>query len=179
MFRTLSLRTTVRPTAVAAEARRIVNDVFGPGAVRDVTTLADQVDAAIVPERLMATLAGFFGGVGALLAAIGLYGLLAYTVTRRTKEIGIRVALGATRGNVIRMVLASAGWLVVGGLVIGAPAAFWSKRLAASMLENLSSGGALPIVVAAAAVIAVALLAAYVPARRATRVEPAITLRAE
>jgi ABC-type antimicrobial peptide transport system permease subunit len=175
----LSLRTNVRPTAVAVDARRVVTEVLGADAIRQVTTLAEQVDAAIVPERLMAILAGFFGTVGALLAAIGLYGLLAYTVARRTREIGVRMALGATRGDVVRMVLANAGWLVIAGLVIGAPAAFWSKRLAATMLEKLPAGGLLPIGGAAAAMIAVALLAAYIPARRATRIEPLTALRAE
>jgi ABC-type antimicrobial peptide transport system permease subunit len=105
--------------------------------------------------------------------------LLAYTVARRTKEIGIRVALGATSGDVIRMVAASAGWLVGAGLLLGAPAAFWSTRLAASIVENLRPGGAVPIAAAAATLIAVALVAAYVPARRATRVEPVIALRVE
>ena len=176
---TLSLRTSVHPTAIAADARRIVNAVFGSDSVRRVTTLAEQVDAAIVPERLMASLAGFFGGAGALLAAIGLYGLLAYTVTRRTREIGIRMALGATRVDVMGMVLRNALWLVVAGLVIGAPVALWSNRIAASMLENLSSGGVLPIAVAVVAMIPVALLAAYLPARRATQVEPLSALRSE
>jgi putative ABC transport system permease protein len=175
----LSLRTSVRPTAIAADARRIVNDVFGTDSVGRVTTLAEQVDASIVPERLLAILAGFFGAVGALLAAIGLFGLLAYTVARRTKEIGIRVALGATRGRVIRMVAASAGWLVGAGLLLGAPAAFWSTRLAARIVENLPADGAVPIAAAAAALIAVALIAVCAPARRATRVEPVIALRAE
>jgi putative ABC transport system permease protein len=128
---------------------------------------------------LIASLARFFGGAGALLAAIGLYGLLAYTVTRRTREIGIRMALGATPINVMGMVLRIALWFVVAGLVIGAPVALWSKRIAASMLENRSSGGARPIAVAVVAMIAVALLAAYVPARRATRVEPLSALRSE
>jgi predicted permease len=175
----LSLRTIVRPTAVAVDARRVIDELLGADAIRHVTTLAEQVDAAIVPERLMAILAGFFGIVGALLAAIGLYGLLAYTVARRTREIGVRMALGAARGDVMRMVLANTGWLVVGGLLIGAPAAFWSKRLAATMLEKLPAGGVLPIGVAAAAMIAVALLAAYIPARRATRIEPLTALRTE
>jgi predicted permease len=174
-----SLRTSIRPTAVAADARRIVNDVFGTDSVRRVRPLAEQVDASIVPERLLAILAGFFGGVGALLVAIGLFGLLAYTVARQTKEIGIRVALGATRGDVIRMVVASAGWLVSGGLLLGAPAAFWSTRLAASIVEHLPTRGGMPIAPAAAAVVAVALVAAYVPARRAARVEPVIALRSE
>jgi len=80
---------------------------------------------------------------------------------------------------VMRMVLASAGWLVLAGFVIGAPVAFWSKQVAATRLENLPSGGLVPIAVAAAAMIAVALLAAYVPARRATRIEPIVALRSE
>jgi predicted permease len=175
----LSVRTRVAPTAIAPDIRRILNDAFGADSVRRVSTLADQVDASIVPERLLAILAGFFGAVGALLAAIGLFGLLAYTVARRTREIGIRVALGATRGRVIRMVAASAGWLVGLGLFIGAPAAFWSTRLAARIVENLPSGGPMPLAAAAAALIVVAAIAVYAPARRATRVEPAIALRAE
>lgn len=175
----LSLRTSVSPAAVAADARRVFTDVFGAGTVRRVTTLAEQVDASIVPERLMATLAGFFGAVGALLVAIGLFGLLAYTVARQTREIGVRIALGARRGDVIRMVVATTGWLVSVGLLLGAPAAFWSTRLAAGIVENLPAPGAVPIAAGATALIAVALLAASVPARRATRVEPIIALRSE
>ena len=132
-----------------------------------------------MPERLLATLAGFFGAVGALLAAIGLFGLLAYTVARRTKEIGIRVALGASRRRVSRMVAMSAGWVVSVGLLLGAPAAFWSTRFVARSVENLAPGGAVPLASAAAALIAMAFIAVYVPMRRATRVEPVIALRAE
>jgi putative ABC transport system permease protein len=175
----LSLRTSGRRAGLADDARRLVNDVFGTNSVGRVTTLAEQVDASIVPERLLATLAGFFGAVGALLAAIGLFGLLAYTVARQTKEIGIRMALGATRGRVSRMVATSAGWLVSVGFLLGAPTAFWSTRFAARSVENLPAGGAVPIASAAAALIAVAFIAVYVPTRRATRVEPVIALRAE
>jgi predicted permease len=175
---TLSVRTDGNPIAVAANARRIASDVLGPDAVRQVTTLADQVDAALVPERLMAMLAAFFGAVGALLAAIGLYGLLAYTVARRTREIGIRMALGATRGDVMRMIVRGALAVVVAGLVVGAPVALWSTRLAAAAIEN-ASGSRVPLEAAGAAMIAVAALAAWMPARRATRVEPVIALRSE
>jgi len=175
----LSLRTDVNPTAVAADARRIVNEVLGADSVRRVTTLAEQVDADIVPERLMAVLAGFFGTVGALLAAIGLYGLLAYTVARRTKEIGIRMALGATRGDVTRMILRGALTLVLAGFAIGAPAAFWGTRLAATAIENLSSGGVAPVAAATVAMLVIAALAGWMPARRATRVDPITALRAE
>jgi ABC-type antimicrobial peptide transport system permease subunit len=175
----LSLRTSGPRAGLADDARRLINDVLGTNSVRRVTTLAEQVDASIVPERLLATLAGFFGAVGALLAAIGLFGLLAYTVARQTKEIGIRMALGATRGRVSRMVAMSAGWLISVGLLLGAPAAFWSTRLAARSVENLPAGGVVPIVSAALALIAVAFIAVYVPTRRATRIEPIIALRAE
>jgi len=174
-----SLRTDVSPAAVAADARRVVTEVLGDDSVRRVTTLAEQVDAAIVPERLLAILGGFLGASGALLAAIGLYGLLAYTVARRTKEIGVRMALGATRGDVVRMMLKQALLLVLTGVGLGLPAAFWSERLTAMMVEHLAAGGIVPIVVGASALLAVGLLAAYGPVRRATRVEPIAALRAE
>jgi predicted permease len=175
----LSLRTDVNPIVVAADARRIVIEVLGADSVRRVTTLAEQVDAAVVPERLMAILAGFFGAVGALLAAIGLYALVAYTVARRTKEIGIRMALGATRGDVTRMMLGSGLALVLAGLVVGVPIAFWGTRFAATAIEGLSGGGMSPVATAVVAMLVVAALAAFIPARRATRVEPVIALRSE
>jgi predicted permease len=174
-----SLRTAVDPTAVAGDVRRVLGDVFGASAVGRVTTLEEQVDAAIVPERVIATLSGFLAAAGALLAAIGLYGLLAYTVARRTREIGIRIALGATRGKVMRMVVAEASRLVAVGVVVGAPVALWGKGLAAAMLEHLSPGGLMPLLIAIAAMVAVALVAACIPARRAARVDPVIALRLE
>lgn len=175
----VALRTSVPPTTIAADVRRIVDDVLNGVSVTKMTTLTEQVDASIVPERLIATLAGFFGGVGVLLAAIGLYGLLAYTVARRTNEIGIRMALGASRRDVTRMVLRQALSLVCVGLIVGAPIAIWTRRIAASVLDGMSTGSLLPTAVAAAVTIGVALLAAYLPARRATRVEPLIALRSE
>ena len=155
----------------------MVRDVLKDVRVAKITTLDHQIDASIVPERLLALLAGFFGGLGALLAAIGLYGLLAYTVARRTHEIGIRMALGATRREVTAMVLKSALGLVCAGLAAGVPIAIWSKRLAAGVIEHLPVEGALPIALTATAMIGVALLAAYLPARRAARVPPMEALR--
>jgi hypothetical protein len=175
----LSLRTAISPPSVAASARRVLMDVFGASAVRAVTTLDAQVDASIVPERLMATLSAFFGASGAVLAALGLYGLLAYTVTRRTREIGIRMALGATHGQILRVILTDALRLVALGVTIGAPLALWGNRLAAATLEHLSPGGAGITTIAAGGMIVVAIVAAYVPARRAARVEPVDALRLE
>ena len=174
-----ALRTTVPPATLAADVRRIVDDVLRDVPVTRVTTLTEQVDQSIVPERLIATLSGFFGGLGMLLAAIGIYGLLAYTVARRPCEIGVSIALGATRRDVTSMVLTNAWWLLCAGLAIGAPMAIWSRRVAAGIVDNPPADSPFPIIVATAATIGVALLAAYLPARRAARVNPLVALRSE
>jgi ABC-type antimicrobial peptide transport system permease subunit len=144
-----------------------------------VTTMSEQVDAAIVPERLVAMLSGSFGTLGLMLAAIGLYGLLAYTAARRTKEIGVRMALGATRGNVTWMVLRETLVMVSAGLAAGIPIALWARKFAASLIEGLPPSSVLPISFAILGVIAVALAASYIPARRATKVDPMVALRYE
>jgi ABC-type antimicrobial peptide transport system permease subunit len=164
---------------VIPAVRRTVGESLKTVPVLRVTTLSDQVDASIVPERLIALLSGMFGALGSVLAAIGLYGLLAYTVARRVNEIGIRMALGATRSDVTRMVLGDALGMVCAGLAIGAPIAYRGKRLAANLIQDLPLSSAVPIAFGAAAMIAIALVAAYVPARRAARVDPMEALRHE
>jgi ABC-type antimicrobial peptide transport system permease subunit len=144
-----------------------------------VTTLADQVDATIVPERLIAAVSGLFGALGAMLAAIGIYGLLAYTVARRVHEIGIRIALGATPGAVSRMVLGEALGMAGAGLAIGVAIAYWGGRLAGGLIADLPAEGAWPVVWGAAAMIGITVVAAYVPAQRAARVDPMVALRWE
>lgn len=173
------LRTNIEPEAVTGTVQRVAHDLLKTIPMARVTTLADQVDASIVPERLIATLSGLFGVLGAGLTAIGIYGLLAYTFARRVNEIGIRMALGATRGDVIRMVLGDALTMVCAGLLIGAPIAFRGKSLAADLLEGLPAKGVAPVALAGAAMLAIALLAAYVPAWRAARVDPMEALRHE
>ena len=176
---TFVLRTSVDPEAVAGAVRRTVRDLLKTVPVVKATTMSDQVDATIVPERLIATLSGLFGGLGSVLAALGLYGLLAYTVARRVNEIGIRMALGATQGDVTRMVLADALGMVCAGLAIGIPLALWGNRFAASLVQGVGAAIGVPIVFGAFAMIALAVLAAYVPARRAARVDPMEALRYE
>jgi predicted permease len=175
----LSIRTRVAETAVAADVQRVVEEVLEAGGVAKVTTLDRQLDAAIARERTIALLAAFFGVLGALLAGVGLHGLLAYTVTRRTREIGIRMALGASRGHVLRMVLRGAVLLVVIGIAAGAPVAFWAQRVAAQALRSFTVDAGLPIAIAAAEMVIVAVAAAGLPARRAASVDPAAALKQE
>ncbi len=173
----VALRTTEDPAAVASEVRRIVHEQSAAVAVAQMTTMDALVDTWIVPERIIAILSSFFGGLGAALAALGLYGLLAYMVTRRTHEIGIRIALGATRADISRMVLRGALGLVCAGLAIGVPLALMGRRAATHVIADLPADSVWPLVLATAAMLAVALAAAWIPARRAARVTPVDALR--
>jgi ABC-type antimicrobial peptide transport system permease subunit len=138
-----------------------------------------QVEAAVVQERLMATLAAGFGGLALILAAIGLYGLLAYTVARRTSELGIRMALGAGRASLIWLILQNALRLLAIGLLAGILAAIAASRWIASLLFGLTATDPSTIVIAAAVLLGAGLLAGYPPARRATRIDPMSCLRCE
>jgi predicted permease len=171
------LRTSVEPTEVAGMVQQMVRDVLKTAPVKNVTTLADQVDSDIVPEHLIATLSEFFGCLGATLAGIGVYGLLAYAVARRTNEIGIRMALGATAGGVSWLVLRDTLAMVCVGLAAGTWMVFSSRPFAASVLHDLKWAPAMPVGIGGATVIVVALLASYLPARRAASVDPMVALR--
>jgi len=175
----LAIRTKIDPDGAASAARQIEGAVLKDVPIVRIMAMSEQIDSSIVPQRLIAMVSAGFGLLGALLAAIGLYGLLAFTVARRTHEIGVRMALGAARTDVVRIVLRDALWMVCAGFAIGAPLAFWGKRVAASLISDLPIASPLPIVVAAAIMIAVGLIAAYLPARRAMRVDPMVALRYE
>jgi predicted permease len=175
----LAIRTRIDPGGVASAVRQTEAAVLKTVPILRIMTMNEQIDSSIVPQRLMAMLSAGFGALGALLAGLGLYGLLAYTVARRTHEIGIRMALGATRWDVSRMVLRQALWMIGAGVALGAPLAFWAKSVAASLIPGLSAKTALPVVLGETVMIALALVAAYVPARRAMRVDPMVALRHE
>ncbi len=175
----LCIRTARDDGAVVAEVRRAVTSIDPAIPVLASRTMQQQIDEDIVVERLIATLSGFFGLLALLLAGVGLYGLITYTVSRRTREIGIRMALGASRPSVLWLVLRGAAVLVAGGAAIGIPAALLLTRLVRTFLYGVSAQDPLTVAGGVAILLLVAALASLLPARRATRVEPTTALRYE
>jgi ABC-type antimicrobial peptide transport system permease subunit len=147
--------------------------------VFEMKTMELQVNQFLFTERLIASLSAFFGLLATLLAAIGLYGVMAYAVARRTREIGIRVALGAERRNVLWLVMREVAVLSVIGVAIGLPTAYVLGRFIESQLYGITANDALTLSFATILLSAVSLLAGYVPAERATRIDPLIALRYE
>jgi ABC-type antimicrobial peptide transport system permease subunit len=141
--------------------------------------MEDQIDESLSAQRAMAALSAFFGILATLLAAIGLYGVMAYTVTRRTREIGIRLALGAGRASLLKLVLREVALLTVAGVAIAIPVALAVTRLVRSELHGIVPNDPLSIAAAAVVLASVALLAGYIPAERATRVDPLTAFRYE
>lgn len=141
--------------------------------------LKQVIDTGLAGQRTMAYAAAFFSGLALLLAAVGLYGLMSYTVTQRTREIGIRTAFGAQRGAILRMVLLETLVLLVGGFSVGLPCALAATHLVAHMLFGLSPNDPATLVIVASALAAVGVLAGYIPARRATKIDPMVALRYE
>jgi predicted permease len=163
-------------------ARSITREVarLGPGVKSSQPrTIRQHIDESIFQDRLLATVGGFFGGLALLLAAVGLYGVVAYGMAWRTREIGIRIALGARRGAVLWMALGDALLLVSLGLALGMPFAFAAARTVSTVLFGVKPADALTFVSTAGVLLAVALAAAFVPARRAASIEPVRVLREE
>jgi ABC-type antimicrobial peptide transport system permease subunit len=175
---TLEIRATGSLSQAASAIRKELQSIL-PAAPLEIRTLTGQVERTLVQERLMASLAGGFGALGLLLACVGLYGLLAYSVARRTKEIGIRMALGAQQSGVLWMVCRNALRLVGLGIALGLPAAWAASRWVKSMLFGVTATDPGTITGAALLLGTAGLVAAYFPARRAAQVEPMTALRHE
>ena len=172
----LSIRTAIAPAAVAGDVRRMVDEVFKAGAVASMTTLADQVDAEIVPERLIAVLSTIFGCWSRPRRPWSLWIARLHSVATHQRDRR-RMALGATPRGVIGMVLKSAAGIVIAGLIVGVPVAVAGRRAVAGLVANSEIDSMLAIGVAAAAMLVVALVSAFVPARRAALVDPVVALR--
>lgn len=176
---TFIVRTNGNPTAMIASIREAMHEVDNNLPLFDVKTQNQQAAESLAVERLFATLSSFFGILALLLACIGLYGVMSYGVARRTNEIGIRMALGASAPRVTRMVMRETMWVVWIGVAIGIGAALAGTRLIASMLFGIAATDAVTISVAVLTMISVATIAGYLPARRAARVDPMVALRYE
>src|SRR4029077_10049291 len=157
------MRSAAPLTTITAEVTSVVGQT-NSNIIVQFQTLPSMVRESLMRERLMATLSGFFGVLAGLIATIGLYGVMSYTVARRRNEIGIRMALGAGRSDVVRMVMREAGLLLLAGVVVGLALAIAAARAAATLLFGLHPGDPATLAMAAGSLVLVALLASYLPA---------------
>jgi hypothetical protein len=178
-LRSLEVRTTEPSPVLAGRVRSELLGVTKDLMIRRVIPLSDQVDRTLAGERMITTLCTFFGALALLLASVGLYGVISYSVTQRTNEIGIRMALGATGRDVLNLVLRQSFTVVLAGLAIGLLLAAILTRFVSSFLFGVSPLDPLSIAVASAVLILVAAFAVLFPARHATKVDPLIALRYE
>ncbi len=171
---------TARPAASLAPDMRAVMKAFDPNLpATEFTTLEQIVDHAVAPRRLITDLLGGFSSLALMLAAIGLYGVISYSVSQRTREIGIRMAVGAQRADVLRLIIGEGCRMAGVGVVVGLGVALLATRVLKSLLYGVSASDPLVFVTNAVVLVAVALLACAIPARRASRVDPMVALRSE
>ena len=172
------IRSNLPPTNLSASINQGLRE-FNPGLDVNLQVFRSMVEESLLRERLMAKLSGSFGVLALVLASIGLYGLLSYGVTSRSKEIGIRMALGAGTRNVLSLILHEAVLLVLIGVAVGVPVVLYVSRFAKTLLFDLSPTDPVSLVIAGLVLMSVALVAGYLPARRATKVDPLVALRDE
>jgi predicted permease len=173
------VKSTLSPSSVAATIRQEVQKIDKDLPVTDVAMMPDIIEASVAQPRFRTFLLGLFGAMALVLAATGIFGVISYSVSRRTNEIGIRVALGASRGTILRMVLGETLGLTLVGMAFGVPGALAASRLVGHMLFNVSANDPATFVAVAFGLAAVAIVAGYIPARRAMLVDPMVALRHE
>jgi len=176
---TLVVHTPGNPAALAESVRRQIYALDRNIAIYNEETMEEHVRSAYFLPRLAATLFGVFGGIGLVLAAVGLYGVMSYAVSRRTKEIGIRMALGARSGNVARLIVRQGMVLTLIAMMLGWPVAWMLSRFASSFLYGINPHDAVTFVAVPVFLGAIALVACWLPARRAAAVDPVHALRTE
>ena len=173
------LRTSVDPASLISAVRNILNSVDDNLAIIHIDTQKGQIDRQLAENRMVAQLSSFFGIMALVLACLGLYGLLSYEVSTRTREIGIRMAIGAESHDVVALVLKKAAALIAAGAVVGIAVAVGVTRFLTTFLYGVKAGDPITLLAVAALLALVALAACYIPARRATKVDPLVALRYE
>jgi putative ABC transport system permease protein len=176
---TFVVRTGGDPKSTIASVRSELQAVDKDQPLFRISTMDEVLARSVAPRRLNMLLLGIFAGVALVLAAVGLYGVMSYSVTQRTREIGIRMALGAARGDVMKLVVGQGMILAVVGVAVGLVASFFLTRLMSSLLYGVSATDPLTFTMISLVLIVVALGASFVPARRATKVDPMVALRYE
>jgi putative ABC transport system permease protein len=175
----LVIRTGSEPMSLATAVRRVVSEVDNDQAVYDIMTMEDRLSESLAPWRFQMRLYGIFAGLAVTLAAVGIFGVMSYSVSQRTHEFGIRMALGAHRGDVLKLVMKRGLVLALIGVAIGVAVALGLTRLIASELYGVTPTDPVTFTAVALVLVGVALLASYIPARRATKVDPLVALRHE
>jgi len=176
---TLHVRTAGPEALVASRVGSEIRAINSSVPIFDIKTIQDRVNDNLFRERILAMLAGFFAVLACVLAAVGLYGVIAYTASLRTRELGIRIALGAARNDVVWIVMRDSVLVIGCGLLIGSALAYALGGIAASFMYGVAAHDPISLSVAVLVVVSVSILAAYIPARRASRLEPVAALRCE
>jgi predicted permease len=176
---TFYVRTNQDPLLIAGDLRQIVRQQDANLPVYELKTVSRVVDEDLFAERVIAGLSSSFGALAAILAALGIYGVLAYLVVQRTREIGIRLALGAASSHVRALVFKEVGWMVLAGVVVGLPSAYGLARLSESLFYGVHAGDIAVYLISLSVIVMIAAIACYVPSRRATRIDPIVALRYE
>jgi ABC-type antimicrobial peptide transport system permease subunit len=174
----LVIRTDSNASALAVAATRVVRRIVPMVPIENVLTVRQIKDQSVSPRRLNAALVSSFGILAVIIAAVGIAGVLAFSVSARTNEIGIRMSLGADRGRVQRMILREGGVLLAIGLVLGVGGAFFAARGIRGLLFGVAPDDPLTLIGVAVVMAAIGIVACWIPARRAARIDPAITMRA-